>query len=171
MVEVMQPATRSDLTLRSGGPDDATFVAALARAAFGAFGEYDRVLPRWLGTRGVATVVAERGATRVGFAMLGMRTGLHLGRPDAELLALAVDAGARGCGIGGALVAETIAIAMRWRVAGVRLHTAESNAGAQRLFTRHGFVPGASHDGFYPNGQGAIAMRRALARPRLFRRR
>ena len=67
--------------LRAGGPADAEFVADLARTAFSAYGEYERVLPHWLGTRGVATVVAEDDGMPAGFAMLGMRPGLHLGRP------------------------------------------------------------------------------------------
>ena len=152
--------------LRAGGPGDAPFVAELARTAFSTYGEYDRVLPHWLGTRGVATVVAEDGGTPAGFAMLGMRPGLHLGRPDAELLAVAVAAPARRRGIGRALVREMIAIAERWRVRGIRLHTADTNVVAQGLFAGEGFLAEASREGFYPNGQGAVAMRRPLERRR-----
>jgi ribosomal protein S18 acetylase RimI-like enzyme len=167
----MQPAARRELGLRAGVPADAEFIAELARAAFGPYGEYERVLPRWLGTRGVATLIGERHGLAVGFAMLGMRPGLHLGRPDAELLAVAVAEEARGLGVGTALLREVVSIAARWRVRGVRLHTADTNRGAQRLFEREGFVRQASQEGFYPNGQGAVAMRRAVERARLFRRR
>ena len=156
--------------LRMGGPPDAEFVAELARTAFGAYGEYERVLPRWLGTRGVATVVAEEDGIPAGFAMVGMRPGLYLGRPDAELLAVAVAARARRRGIGRALVHEVIAIAERWRVRGIRLHTADANLIAQRLFAAEGFLAEASREGFYPNGQGAVAMRRPVERRRRARR-
>ena len=162
----MQSVERVCALLRVGGPGDATFVAELARTAFSAYGEYDRVLPHWLGTRGVATVVAEDDGTPAGFAMLGMRPGLHLGRPDAELLAVAVSARARRRGIGRALVREVIVIAERWRVRGIRLHTADTNVVAQRLFAGEGFLAEASREGFYPNGQGAVAMRRPLERRR-----
>jgi len=145
--------------LRAGGPGDAEFVADLARTAFSAYGEYDRVLPHWLGTRGVATVVAEKEGAPAGFAMVGMRPGLYLGRADAELLALAVAMNARRRGIGRALVREAIAIAERWRV---RV--------AQRLFAAEGFLAEASREGFYPNGQGAVAMRRPVDRRRRPRR-
>ncbi|TMA36792.1 MAG: GNAT family N-acetyltransferase [Deltaproteobacteria bacterium] len=166
----MESAEKATAVLRAGGPADAVFVTDLARTAFSDYGEYDRVLPRWLGTRGVATVVAEEGGAPAGFAMLGMRTGLHLGRADAELLAVAVAARARRRGIGRALVREVIAIAERWRVRGVRLHTADTNLVAQRLFAGEGFLAEASRRGFYPNGQGAVAMRRAVERRRRARR-
>ena len=156
--------------LRAGGPADAEFVADLARTAFSAYGEYERVLPHWLGTRGVATVVAEKEGAPAGFAMVGMRPGLYLGRADAELLALAVAVSARRRGIGRALVREAIAIAERWRVRGIRLHTAEKNRVAQRLFAAEGFLAESSREGFYPNGQGAVAMRRPVERRRRARR-
>jgi ribosomal protein S18 acetylase RimI-like enzyme len=156
--------------LRPGTADDDRFVATLARCAFGDYGDYDRVLPRWLGARGVATVIAEERGTPVGFAMVGMRPGLHLRRPDAELLAVAVAAGARGRGVGTALVREAITIAERWRARDLCLHTAEANMTAQHVFARAGFLPNGIADAFYANGQGALAMRRpvhALRRRRL----
>jgi len=162
----VESTERVTAVLRTGGPADAAFVAELARTAFRDYGEYERVLPRWLGARGVATVVAEEDGAPAGFAMLGMRPGLHLGRPDAELLAVAVATPARRRGIGRALVREVIVIAERWRVRGVRLHTADTNLVAQRLFTGEGFLAEASRRGFYPNGQGALAMRRAVERRR-----
>jgi ribosomal protein S18 acetylase RimI-like enzyme len=158
------------VTLRPGSSSDARFVGTLARNAFGDYGDYDRVLPRWLGARGVATVIAEERGTLVGFAMVGMRPGLHLRRPDAELLAVAVVARARGRGVGTALVDEAIAVAERWRARDLCLHTAEANATAQHVFARAGFLPTGIADAFYANGQGALAMRRpvhALRRRRL----
>jgi len=110
--------------------------------------------------------VAEDDGMPAGFAMLGMRPGLHLGRPDAELLAVAVAALARRPGIGRALVREVIVIAERWRVRGIRLHTADTNVVAQRLFAGEGFLAEASREGLYPNGQGDVAMRRPLERRR-----
>ena len=150
------------MILRPGRTDDERFVAALARSAFGDYGDYDRVLPRWLGARGVATVVAEERGTPIGFAMVGMRPGLHLRRPDAELLAVAVTGPARGRGVGTALVGEAIAVAERWRARDLRLHTAATNAVAQHVFRRAGFLPDGTTDAFYANGQAALAMRRPV---------
>ena len=150
------------MNLRPGRATDDRFVAALARAAFGDYGDYDRVLPHWLGARGVATVVAEDHGVAVGFAMVGMRPGLHLRRPDAELLAVAVVPAARGRGVGTALVGETIAIAERWRARDLCLHTAERNVVAQRVFAHAGFQATGTADAFYANGQGALAMRRPV---------
>jgi ribosomal-protein-alanine N-acetyltransferase len=150
------------MTIRPGRSSDDRFIAALARAAFGDYGDYDRVLPHWLGARGVATVIAEQRGGPIGFAMVGMRPGLHVRRPDAELLAVAVVAGTRGQGVGTALVAEAIAIAERWRARDLCLHTAERNVAAQRLFTHAGFLATGTADAFYANGQGALAMRRPV---------
>lgn len=154
------------IALRAGGAGDAPFVATLAGEAFAGYGDYDEILPRWLRRRGVRTIVAEVDGAAAGFAMVTVRTGVHLGRPDAELLAVAVAPGARRRGVGTALVREAITAAAAWGLPGIRLHTAETNRAAQRLFASAGFLPARPRRRFYSNGQAAIPMRRRIAQPR-----
>ena len=64
--------------------------------------------------------------------------------PDAELLAVAVDSGHRGRGVGSALVAAARAELLRRGVHDARVVVAATNEPALRLYTSSGFRPSAS---------------------------
>jgi len=64
--------------------------------------------------------------------------------PEAELLAVAVDAGPRGRGVGRALVAAAREELLRRGVSDARVVVAADNEPALRLYTSSGFRPSAS---------------------------
>jgi ribosomal-protein-alanine N-acetyltransferase len=72
------------------------------------------------------------------------------GDAEAELDSMAVAAGARRQGIGGALLAAFLEWA-REAGAVVRLEVRASNAAAIRLYRRAGFVPSGARPGYYRN--------------------
>jgi ribosomal protein S18 acetylase RimI-like enzyme len=151
-------------TLRAGQPGDRDFVGALAGEAFGALGRYDQVVPGWLANPGVQTIVAVHTARPIGFVMVRVRKTLGgLGPAVGELLAIAVVAGERNHGVGRALLqaAET---RVRQSAGAMVLNTAADNLSAQRFFRAMGFEALRTRRRFYPGGQAAIDMRKALAR-------
>ena len=153
------------LTARRGKPEDAPFIAALARQVFSVYGSYDRYLLEWFGSPQVVTLVAEADGVPAGLAMLATLADSDSAGSRAELLAIAVEPSLQLRGIGGFLLSQAIAVAPRLAaeppVREIRLSVAEGNARAARLFARHGFRRLAG-SGLYPAGQRARLMALAL---------
>jgi ribosomal protein S18 acetylase RimI-like enzyme len=76
----------------------------------------------------------------------------------ARLVALWVAPGARGTGVGDALVEAVVAVARQWGCRAVTLEVLMSNQPAVRLYRRHGFALSAEP----PFAPGAITMRRTM---------
>ncbi len=105
-------------------------------------------------------LAAEEGVAGAGGVNSIDLLGFALGRSAAgqcELLSLAVAAGERGRGIGGALLAAAMDRAQRDRVSRMFLEVAEDNTIAQRLYHNFGFQPVGRRLRYYRRPQG-VAM-------------
>ena len=153
----------SSTSIRSGRPGDREFVSTLAGRTFGALGRYDHVVPAWLVDPRVQTLVAEREVAPLGFAMVRLRRSFGgLGPAVGELLAIAVIPEERQHGVGRALL-EAAEGRVHESARVMILNTAADNVRAQRFFSAAGFEPLRTRRRFYPGGQAAIDMRKALA--------
>ena len=148
---------------------DYPWIIATGAEAYRDLGDYTRILPSWLEQPGVLAWIDEdlQGRGR-GFAMLGFYTedtGSRSPQVVADLLALAVLPAYQNHGIGTKLLLHVIEVAERVaptsQIQTLRLTVAETNTGAQRLYSRHGFriVDGSAT---YDRGQRALRMARAL---------
>jgi ribosomal protein S18 acetylase RimI-like enzyme len=153
------------VVLREAGARDRAFVRELSGRVFSHFGDYDATLPPLVGSPSVRTILAVSDGTPVGFAICTFED-----RPggEADLVAIAVEPGWQGRGVGRLLLAgaETVVVDASCRPdePTLRLTVAEDNAPARRLFERAGYrrVPG--EEGTYPRGQRSIGMRKTLGR-------
>lgn len=160
--------------IRRAEVSDHPWIIATGAEAYADLGDYTRILPSWLEQPGVLawidTDVQGRGR---GFAMLGFymedptgKASLSNQRVVADLLALAVLPAQQGRGIGTKLLAHVIEVAERVapssKIDALRLTVAETNTGAQRMYTRAGFrvVDGSAT---YDRGQKALRMARPLS--------
>lgn len=81
-----------------------------------------------------------------------------------EVLAIAVEPWVRNQGVGDRLMEEIIRRADMFQVDKLVLHTAVDNLAGQAVFRKHGFVRCGIEKEFYPEGQDALMMQRAMAR-------
>jgi GNAT superfamily N-acetyltransferase len=136
---------RSEVEVRCGGAGELAACAAIQNAWIDATEWMVRVHPAGDMLRHYredllptcALLVAGRGPD--GFAFVG---------PDGEIPAFYVAEGARGAGLGAALMGAAKAL----RPGGLTLWTFEANAGARRFYAREGFrevgrTPGANEEG------------------------
>lgn len=148
--------------VRPASEADAPFIEALSRCVFSPYGPYGEILAQWFEHRLGITLVAFVGGTRAGFVMIGPLDANGRLHPVAEILAIAVEPRFQGGGTGRMLLSEALAEARALGAQSVVLHTAEENVPALRLFESFGFVPLALKKGFYPEGQNAHLMARAI---------
>jgi ribosomal protein S18 acetylase RimI-like enzyme len=158
--------------IRRAEVSDHPWIVATGAQAYADLGDYTRILPSWLDQPGVLAWIDHdvQGRGR-GFAMLGFYmeephvVGLAQQRVIADLLALAVLPAQQGRGIGSKLLAHVIEVAERVapssKIEALRLTVAETNTGAQRMYTRAGFrvIDGSAT---YDRGQRALRMARPL---------
>lgn len=137
--------TSIDTTTRRAGPQDLDALAALFDAYRRFYGQpADLARARdWLRTRmrvGESVVlVAERGGTAAGFTQLyPMYSSVRTARTWI-LNDLYVDAGARRCGVGRALLDAAVAFAREDGAFGISLETARDNAAARALYRAAGW--------------------------------
>lgn len=83
-------------------------------------------------------------APPAGVVQLRYRFGVWYAAEDCHLEDLFVESGARGCGLGSALVAAAIDRARERGCARMELDVSQANAPALALYERHGFATGAS---------------------------
>jgi ribosomal protein S18 acetylase RimI-like enzyme len=150
--------------LRAAVESDIDFILRLCRKVFLEFGSYDRYVADWFRETVVSTRIADVESAPAGFYMLA----IHPATPDgpvAELLSIAVTPEHRSRGVGGALLDESIRMALdsSLRPSEIRLSVAEGTARAQRMFARRGFRIGQVV-GVYPAGQRALFMSKVLKR-------
>ncbi|NDR54229.1 ribosomal protein S18-alanine N-acetyltransferase [Actinomyces sp. 565] len=85
------------------------------------------------------------------------------GRGDADLLTIATVPAARRRGVASALLEALVRVAAEAGCRAVLLEVRASNAGAQRLYTNHGFAPIGRRRRYYlAPVEDAIVMRRGL---------
>jgi len=129
--------TSPALVLRHAALADVERVAELERGCFTSDPWPRQSFESFVDRAGVTFIVAEdpaRDPAIVGYAVL-IRAA-----DEAELLNLAVAAGARRSGIGSSLLRGLLEMAARDGVKTVYLEFRESNAGARGLYAAHGFV-------------------------------
>lgn len=130
----IQPTTTATPKLHSLAHQSGHSSRFLADKSFPA-GSFERMYSRWLDSslaHAIAKEVLVYGDTE-GFITLGVKGG----RLDIGLLA--VDAPARGRGIGSKLVSAAFARAGEWGLPEVQVVTQMENVGACRLYTSRGF--------------------------------
>jgi len=102
-------------------------------------------------------LVAEANGRIVGI-ILGFRQSPLEGR----IFWLAVRSGLQGLGVGRQLMTELLEIFRRLAVMSVILEVRASNNWAQNLYLNLGFETVTACPNYYPDGEGAIIMRRSL---------
>ena len=154
-------AAPQPIELREGGVHDLISVNRIMQAAFDPeFGEAwtQSQCVGMMALSGVWLVVASIGGRDVGFAM---------GRAmldEAELLLLATSPGARGIGVGGALLRAVIAESRNRGATKLHLEVREGN-GAIHLYQREGFEKIGERRGYYRGTSGLALDALTLARP------
>lgn len=144
--------------IRPGAARDLAFIERLSEAVFVEYTPDARARAAPMARAGTL-LVAELGARPVGFAVIRRQGG------TAHLDAIAVELAARGRGIGRALLAEAEAVSRRAGATRLELVTAEANLAALDLFLKHGFTVRRTVARFYPRGQTAHVLHKALGRP------
>jgi ribosomal protein S18 acetylase RimI-like enzyme len=149
------------MEIRAGKDSDLPFVMALARSAFGQFGNPEDARVLWMHS-GVSRFAAIENDAPVGFAMLCFY--VEAGNKHvADFAALAVSVAARRRGVGQKLIEHVISAAQSANFSDeLRLCVAATNEKARRLFHRAGFNPVLGDWGFYSGGQRVIRMTRSL---------
>lgn len=121
------------------------------------------MVSQWFESGSTITLIAVQRGRPVGFAMMGhLFEGLQE-ENRCELLAIAVEPSAQRQGIGRMLLEKIEEEAERLKEPILFLHTALENVHAQGLFKRHGFRPVALKKRFYPEGQDALMMIKAVS--------
>ena len=144
------------VVVRPGVAEDAGFIRELSRTAFT---EYSRTAGRDAARSGLRdrTLVATRVGRAIGFVVLQ-----EPDRGRAYIAAIAVVEEARGRGVGRELLHAAERLARGLGARELALTTAESNLAALELFQRSGFARVARHRGFYPRGQDAVELKKAV---------
>jgi ribosomal protein S18 acetylase RimI-like enzyme len=146
------------MIIRRFKPSDESFIIALSVEAFSEFSERAGARAMSLAHgRGVVTLVAERRAKPVGFAVLRMDA-----RGEGHLDAIAVADAARGHGVGRALLREIELETLERAGRMLSLVTADSNLAALGLFLRAGFTIVQRIPRHYPRGQDAVMLSKRL---------
>ena len=143
-------------TIRPAQERDLTGIAELDRnSGMTAWREGD--YRAWLARRDAVFFCALKSGRPAGFVLLRAAAG------EAELLKIAVDASARGRGIGRALLRAGLAELGRVGCRTVFLEVRPSNAAALRLYLEHGFVQVGRRPAYYRDPEeDALVMRLEL---------
>ena len=140
-------------------------MVGLAERIFSDFGDYRLIIDQWLEAPRVSSLLVEDvHGSRLGFALIAEHRRIGFWRPvHAELVAIALEHRVHRRGLGSALLGAAEDAARGFGAREMRLHTARQNRVARAFFASAGYH---EHDGraiFYPNGQPAIELRRALS--------
>ena len=156
---------RGELVVRRARSADGSFLRDLSARVFTEFGDYEQVLGEYLVRDGVYTHIAEWQGRSVGFTML-MYYPLAPGSLIADLLAIAVEPGEQGRGVGSSLLESVLDFVANARrtvaLERIRLSVADTNYRARALFERHGFRLARDSHGYYDRGQRALHMERGI---------
>jgi ribosomal protein S18 acetylase RimI-like enzyme len=153
---------KSRLVVRRANLSDIAFIGQLSGRVFSVYGPYRGLVSQWFESGSTITIIAVQRGRPVGFAMMGRLFDGLQEENRCELLAIAVDPGAQRQGIGRMLLQKIEEEAERLREPILFLHTAIENLPAQQLFKKDGFRPVALKKLFYPAGQDALMMIKAV---------
>lgn len=138
---LLRQATRSDLNA----------IDALEAASFDADRFPRRNLRRMLAGGKTIFLLAETGGRAAGYLALSFRAGSGVSR----LYSLAIDPGARGKGIGAALIVRAMMETSLRGLRAMRLEVRESNTAARQLYERCGFTLRGRRESYYGDGEAA----------------
>jgi ribosomal protein S18 acetylase RimI-like enzyme len=141
---------------------DIDFVERLSGRAFRKYGSYQKVIVQWFQSEMTETIIGHLNGRPVGFAMIGIVRDENSAQNICELLAIAVNPAKQHRGIGQKLLRAAEKKASEWQEERVFLHTAKDNIAARDLFVRNGYVPSELKAHFYPEGQDALVMSKAI---------
>lgn len=144
--------------IRRATIDDLADLVTLEKSSFAIERMSERQLRRHLESLTAEVLVATREREVVGAAVVFFRRSSDITR----LYSLAVAAGARGNGLGEALLARVAHSARRRGSRRVRLEVRSDNPTAQRLYERLGYRHFGSHAGYYEDGQDALRFEKWL---------
>ncbi len=153
------------VSVRPTAAGDIRFIKRLCRKVFHAYGPYEELLPKWVESDLTITAIALKDGQPAGFAMVGFAPDRNNLQDDAELLAIAVEPGKQGMGIGTLLLQKVEKNAADLGVKGIFLHTAKGNFRARSLFSRGGYRAIKLKTGFYPEGQDAFMLYKGFSAP------
>ena len=153
----------SPVALRYAMISDSGFIRRLSRDVFTIYGPYDEILSKWFNIdKGVSTVIAYQNSTQIGFAMLSEPFDRYDLQDVSELLGLAVEPKKQKNGVGKLLLDSIDKICESLNIKWVLLHTAVDNVPAQKLYKKFGYRPLEIKRNFYPEGQDALVMCKAV---------
>ncbi len=168
--------SRRSIAIRPATRQDASILAALEAAAFGARSWGGESVAEGLSTKGVEALLAEENGTTasfpdrradilpIGFALWRLLGAV--GRPsdgmDAEILTIGVTPTSQRAGVGRLLLDHIIENASQMGAESLFLEVAEDNAPAIRLYEGTRFDRVGRRDHYYPDGCAAIVMKRLL---------
>jgi ribosomal protein S18 acetylase RimI-like enzyme len=133
---------QASLTFRDAGPDDAEWIAGLLSDEGYPAGATDivRRLERYE-ERDCPVRIADANGERAGFIACQVIPRFEHGDSVVRVMALVVDPGVRGRGVGSALMAEAEAIAENVDAAFLEVTAGHHRPGARRLFEAAGYDP------------------------------
>jgi len=135
--------------------DDLGFIRELSSEAFSIFGDYGKIIRLWFSNPEVITVIyVHNGLDPVGFGLVSVITG--------EILAIAVAPTYQRRGIGSALLNYIDFLTTQRGLSMLLLHTAKENRAAQLFFRKRGFKVIGTQGSYYPKGQTAFIMSKAI---------
>jgi ribosomal protein S18 acetylase RimI-like enzyme len=153
------------VSVRSTTASEIRFIKRLCQKVFHAYGPYEELIPKWVESDFTITATALKDGQPAGFAMVGFAPDGNNLQDDAELLAIAVEPGKQGMGIGTLLLQEVEKKAADLGVKGIFLHTAKGNFRARSLFSQGGYRAIKLKTGFYPEGQDAFMLYKGFSAP------
>lgn len=151
------------VTIRPARRSEVATLAALEQRSFATDRLSARQYRRHVGSPSAVVLVAEGpGGAVLGSAVVFLRAASRVAR----LYSIAVDAAARGRGIGAALLDASEAVARRRARAVLRLEVRQDNPAAIALYEARGYRRTGARTAYYEDGADAWRYERALARAR-----
>lgn len=142
-------------------PEDFPLLYAIEEVCFQIPLRFGRRYMKQLVSRAdAATWIAEENGRLAGFAIVQWER--EAGEGIAYLQTIEVLPDARGLGVGAALLARSEEAARAAGAARIWLHVDEENAGAIRMYERHGYVFDGRHENYYPHGHAALIAEKVL---------
>ncbi len=151
-----------EIEIRYSAVTDSFFIRELSAKAFKAFGEYGDVVQKWYLSGNSITIIACQKDQPLGFAMVSKPFSRYDQNNSSELLAIAIEAGWQGKGVGKLLLQEIEKAAFEAGITTMFLHTAVENRNARKLFSDSGYRIWQIKNNFYPEGQDACVMAKNL---------
>jgi [ribosomal protein S18]-alanine N-acetyltransferase len=153
--------TEPAFSLRPAQPGDLPGLMALEQSSFSGDRLSARQFRYHLGHRRNRLLVAKIDDKVAGAALVFLRRGSDLAR----LYSIAVDARARGRGLGAALLQAAEQAARAAGARRLRLEVRHDNAAAIGLYRKLGYEVFARQSGYYEDGCEAVRMEKRLLRP------